>query len=230
MLLLEDKQRSDLMWRQVAAFQEKVTLTLNTFNPETLLLYVRALSSLPNQNPIMASSIHSLARLRMVVQQQLRRASMRCDGSIYFTAEQQSSVIARCTQYFVWFFEFMDYLNELHVNFVERIFLPLFKFFHEISFLSSHGRASTSGSTFSKLSQFSMESGDTEDTDVFNNDGDENAAVTVDTARRRTQSKTALLLLSKEFADIKTLYDTSEMDRVAQRLSFLKDQVRKPLS
>ena len=224
------------MWRQVAAFQEKVTLTLNTFNPETLLLHVRALSSLPKQNPIVAGSIHSLARLRMVVQQQLRRASLRCDGSVYFTGPQQSWGVARCTQYFVWFFEFMDYLNELHVNFAERIFLPLFKFFHDISFMGSQGRASTSGSTFSKLSQFSVDSGDTEDNDnVFHSNsnynnvdgnGDEDAAVTVDTVRRRTQSKTALMLLSREFADIKTLYDTSEMDRVAHRLSFLKDQVR----
>ncbi|KAL8600512.1 hypothetical protein ACOMHN_005006 [Nucella lapillus] len=234
LLLSEGKERSEVMWRQLTAFQEKVTLCLNTFNPEKLLLHLRSLASLPNQNSILVSSIHSLARLRMVVQQQLRRASMRSDGSIYFTAEQESSVIARCTQYFVWFFDFMDYLNELHSNFVERIFLPLFRFFHEISFLGSQSRASTSGSTFSKLSQFSHESGDTEENDnTFNGGsngseadlGEGGSVMEVNTVRRRAQSKTALMLLSKEFADIRTLYDTTDVDRVAQRLSSLKDQV-----
>nr|KAG5700657.1 hypothetical protein BaRGS_015487 [Batillaria attramentaria] len=208
------------MWQQVAAFQEKVTMCLDSFKPETLHIHVRALASVPNQNPIMAASIHSLARLRMIVQQQLRRASMRSDGSIYFAGQQQASVIARCTQYFVWFFEFMDYMNELHTNFKERIFLPLFKFFHDVTFLGSQGRTSTSGSTFSKMSQFSVDSGDTDETDMFGEEG-----TSVETARRRAHSRTALMLLSKEFADIKTLYDTSEVDNVAQRLSFLKDQI-----
>lgn len=226
LLLLEDKQRSELMWRQVAALQEKVNMCLDSFKPETLHIHVRALACVPNQNPIMAASIHSLARLRMIVQQQLRRASMRSDGSIYFAGQQQASVIARCTQYFVWFFEFMDYLNELHTNFKERIFLPLFKFFHDVSFLGSQGRTSTSGSTFSKLSQFSMDSGDTDDNDnVINSDNIGDDEVSVETARKKAHSKTALMLLSKEFADIKSLYDTSEVDKVAHRLSFLKEQI-----
>ncbi|KAK7109621.1 citron Rho-interacting kinase-like [Littorina saxatilis] len=234
LLLMEDKQRSQLMWRQVAAFQDKVTVSFNTFSPETLLFHVRALSSLPNQNRILANSIHSLARLRMVVQQQLRRANLRSDGSVYFAGLQESSVVARCTQFFGWFFEFMDYLNELHSNFVERIFLPLFKFFHEISFLGSRSRASTSASTFSKMSLFSVDSGGGEMEENHDNvfkereaeeRAEEDVTVSVDTARRRAQSRTALQLLGNEYKDIKGLYDTTDMDKVAHRLSFLKDQL-----
>ncbi|PVD29798.1 hypothetical protein C0Q70_09055 [Pomacea canaliculata] len=224
LLLLEEKERSELMRKQIDAFQDKVSLCFKTFKPEVLLAYIQALASLPNQNEILVSSLHSLARLRMVVQQQLRRASMRTDGTIYFAGNQLASGVARCTQYFVWFFEFVDYLGELHRNFVDRIFLPLFRFFHESTFLSSQGRTVTSGSTFSKFSQFSQDSHDMDDGEHFIND-DDNADSDVERARQRLHSKLALALLGKEFAEVKALYDTTEVEKIAQRLSFLKEQL-----
>lgn len=165
----------------------------------------------------------TISRLRTTVQNILRRATLRQDGSLYFAGASTNAMATKSVQYFIWYFDFMDYLQELHTNFVEKIFTPLFKYFHDFNRLGSTGRTTTMSSTFSKLSQFSN------NLDLGLSDGEHECVDDLDSGmdyeRLRNQARLALQSLKNEYKDLKVIYDTSETDKVAQRLSFLKDQI-----
>ncbi|GFR77548.1 hypothetical protein ElyMa_000511400 [Elysia marginata] len=164
----------------------------------------------------------TVSRLRSTVQQLLRHATLRQDGTLYFAGNSEASIATKSVQYFIWFFDFMDYLQELYSGFVEKVFTPLFKFFHDHALMGSTGRTLSMSSTFSKLS-LSSES----DSGHFSPDREptEEGETMEEKIRMRTQAKASLLQLSKNYKDIKALYDTSEIDKVAERLSFVKEQL-----
>ncbi|XP_012939486.1 uncharacterized protein LOC106012128 [Aplysia californica] len=253
LLLLDESQRSQMMHKLVVAFQQKVLLCFDHFKPELTLACLRILTSLSALKPHTKNRTvedrrssetgsktpevrevfseldveealkrelpnFTISRLRSTVQQVLRRASLRQDGSLYFAQASQCAMATRSVQYFVWFFDFMDYLQELYMNFNDKIFSPLYKYFYDNNFLIATGRTNTMSSAFSKLSQFSgSESMSTIDEADCDSVGD--------CAQLQKQSKASLLQLSKEYKDIKSIYDTSDMDKIAQRLSFVKDQL-----
>lgn len=167
--------------------------------------------------------IFTVSKLRATVQQLLRRATLRQDGTLYFAGSSEVSMATKSVQYFIWFFDFMDYLQELFVNFEEKIFMPLFKYFHDYDSNVSKGRSNSLSSAFSKLSQFS--GSDNQGVVDADQDGDEESDSLAEMRRMRQQAKASLLQLSKEYRDIKSIYDTTEMDKVAQRLSFVKEQL-----
>ncbi|XP_059157112.1 uncharacterized protein LOC131941699 isoform X2 [Physella acuta] len=167
--------------------------------------------------------IFTVSKLRATVQQLLRRATLRQDGTLYFAGSSEVSMATKSVQYFIWFFDFMDYLQELFVNFEEKIFMPLFKYFHDYDSNVSKGRSNSLSSAFSKLSQFS--GSDNQGVFDADQDGDDESDSLAEMRRMRQQAKASLLQLSKEYRDIKSIYDTTETDKVAQRLSFVKEQL-----
>ena len=164
----------------------------------------------------------TVSRLRSAVQQLLRHATLRQDGTLYFTGNSEASIATKSVQYFIWFFDFMDYLQELFAGFVEKIFTPLFKFFQDHAFIGATGRTHSMSSTFSRLSLFSESDSGHFSPDHESTEEEESLAEKV---RMRVQAKASLLQLSKDYKDIKAIYDTSEIDKVAERLSFVKEQL-----
>ena len=164
----------------------------------------------------------TVSRLRSTVQQLLRHATLRQDGTLYFTGNSEASIATKSVQYFIWFFDFMDYLQELFAGFVEKIFTPLFKFFHDHAFMGAAGRTPSMSSTFSRLSLSSEGDSGHLSPDRESTEDEDSMAEKV---RMRAQAKASLLQLSKEYRDIKAIYDTSEIDKVADRLSFVKEQL-----
>ncbi|XP_041367890.1 uncharacterized protein LOC121382370 [Gigantopelta aegis] len=203
LLMLDEKYRSEVMYQQVDAFEDKVLLSSSNYKVETMKNMIETLSK--RFQPWL--KIDSVASLRRALEKD----------------EKKRDPSDTCIKYFHWFFQYLDYLRELNSNFVERIFHPLFKYFYEGGFFGDHRRGSTSSlSKFS--SHFSLDTPSSSQTwDSNNSEELDDDAVCL--ARQKMQSKTALMLLSKEFADIKTLYDTSEVDKLATRLSFVKEQL-----
>ena len=203
LLMLEEKYRSEVMYQQVDAFEEKVLLSSSNYNVDTMRTMMETLTKRSQPN----AHVDSIASLRRAVEQD----------------EKNHNPSDTCLKYFHWFFQYLDYLRELNSNFVERIFNPLFKYFYEGGFFGDHRRGSTS--SLSKFSgHFSLDTPSSSQTwDSNNSEELDDDAICL--ARQRMQSKTALMLLSKEFADIKMLYDTSEVEKLASRLSFVKEQL-----
>ncbi|RUS89346.1 hypothetical protein EGW08_002866 [Elysia chlorotica] len=164
----------------------------------------------------------TVSRLRSAVQQLLRHATLRQDGTLYFTENSEASIATKSVQYFIWFFDFMDYLQELFASFVEKIFTPLFKFFHDHAFMGASGRTQSMASAFSRFSLFSESDSGHFSPDRESTEEEESLAEKV---RMRVQAKASLMQLSKDYKDIKAIYDTSEIDKVAERLSFVKEQL-----
>lgn len=252
LLVLDESERSQLMHKLVIAFQQKVLLCFDHYKPDLTLSCLRIVTSLSAFKPRSRSQNQAtrdmedeqksnrltdpfaeldfeealkrelpnftVSRLRATVQQLLRRATLRQDGTLYFAGSSEESMATKSVQYFIWFFDFMDYLHELFMTFVEKIFAPLFKYFQDYNFLSSHGRTHSMSSAFSKLSQFSeSDNNGSPDGDL---DGSESGQLT-----EMKRARTSLLQLSKEYKDIKSIYDTTAIDKVAQRLSFVKEQL-----
>ena len=130
-------------------------------------------------------------------------------------------------KYFTWFWKYLDYLRELRNNFVERIYNPLFRYFYSVGY-DQPDREDSTASTPSILSHRSVDSGVSgltsiltkNDTGYDPEDWDESQA-----ERRRFVTKQALLSLGKEFRDIKKLYDSTEIEKLASRLSHLKERL-----
>ncbi|CAG5115411.1 unnamed protein product [Candidula unifasciata] len=255
LLVLEETERSQLMHKLVTAFQQNVLLCFDHYKPELTLYCLRIVTSLSARKPRLRSrnltvtgepetNIHqvtdpfaeldveealsrelpnfTVSKLRETVQQLLRRATLRQDGTLYFAGSPEESMATKSVQYFIWFFDFMDFLHELFVNFVEKIFNPLFKYFQDYNFLSSDGRTNSVSSAFSKLSQFSES--DNQGSLDGDHEGSESESL-AESRRMHAQAKASLLQLCKEYKDIKSIYDTTAIDRVAQRLSFVKEQL-----
>lgn len=255
LLALEETERSQLMHKLVTAFQQNVLLCFDHYKPELTLYCLRIVTSLSALKPRLRArnltvpgesdtNTHQLAdpfaeldveealsrelpnftvsRLRETVQQLLRRATLQQDGTLYFAGSSEESMATKSVRYFIWFFDFMDFLQELFINFVEKIFNPLFKYFQDYNFLSGDGRTNSVSSAFSKLSQFS--GSDNQGSVDGDHDGSESESLT-ETKRMHVQAKASLMQLCKEYKDIKSIYDTTAIDRVAQRLSFVKEQL-----
>ncbi|KAH9524625.1 hypothetical protein Btru_027369 [Bulinus truncatus] len=250
LMVLDEIERSQLMHKLITLFQQKVHLCFDDYKPELTLTYLKIITSLSALKPKLKSRYSSnqskplsdpfaeldveealqrelprftISRLRGTVQQLLRRASLRQDGSLYFAGSSEVSMANKSVEYFIWFFEFMDYLHELFDSFDEKIFTPLCKYFLDNEGHGANKRSNTTSSAFSKLSQFSgSDNQGVGDGDEDREDEDDSL---VQMRRQRAQAKASLLQLSKEYREIKSIYDTTEIDKVAQRLSFVKDQL-----
>ena len=134
----------------------------------------------------------------------------------------------RLLKYFTWFWKYLDYLKELRNNFVERIYNPLFKYFFSIGYNQTEREDSTAStpslwsyrsedSGFSGLTSFLTKN---EMDDRIPNEWDDSQE-----ERQRYVTKHMLLSLSKEFRDIKRLYDSTEIEKLAYRMSHLKERL-----
>ena len=136
----------------------------------------------------------------------------------------------KIVKYFTWFWKYVAYLRELRDNFVERIFNPLFKYFYNVGY-NQPDREDTTASTPSVLSfrsGYSEVSGFSSLTSVLNEKAAEFGTEEWNNnqvERRRFVTRQALATLGTEFRDIKKLYDSSEEEKVAQRLSHLKERL-----
>ncbi|CAL1542123.1 unnamed protein product [Lymnaea stagnalis] len=254
LMVLDESERSQVMHKLVSAFQQKVLQCFDLYKAEVTLRSLKIITSLSALKPkLKARRFNSgdkdgeskalpdpfadldveealkrelprftMSRLRGTVQQLLRRASLRQDGSLYFAGISEVSTAAQSVQHFIWFFEFMDYLQELFSNFEEKIFVPLFKYFHDYDSSGTTHRSNTMSSAFSKLSQFSGSDNQGIEGDQ---EPDEEGDSLAEMRRMRAQARASLLQLSHEYRDIKSIYDTTEIDKVAQRLSFVKEQL-----
>jgi hypothetical protein len=142
----------------------------------------------------------------------------------------------KLVNYFTWFFQYVDYLRKLQENFVERIFTPLFRYFYLVGY-DHPDRENTTDSVMSSPSVLSFRSIDSGYSDVSGltstlgegcqKSGSYSARSgfnETQEARKRLVTKQALVSLSKEFHDIKKLYDTSDIEKLAKRLSHLKER------
>ena len=137
-------------------------------------------------------------------------------------------------EYFTWFFQNLTYLRQLKGNFMTRVFNPLFKYFYDVNNNGPDREKSAdsamSFSGFSVASQKSMDSGVTGfsgwssfrlSDSASHVSGEED----IHTTRKRIISRAALQLLSRQLKDVKQLYDTTEIEKTAHRLSLLRDQL-----
>ncbi|XP_046350129.1 uncharacterized protein LOC124131080 [Haliotis rufescens] len=217
LLMIEDRYRGQVMTHQVDAFEEKVNMSFKNFDIDTLVNMIRILRGRTDPPRV----IGSLDKLHNAMIQEANKNTVARNREARIR-NTKPNIDDNCVKYFMWFFEYVDYLRDLKVNFTDRIFQPLFKYFYEGSDRDGDKRRGSSSTlSFSKFSQFSSDSGDSGENFDNNDDLDDSVA----TARNRAQEKTALMMLSNEFTDIKTLYDTTEVDKVAKSLSLVKEQM-----
>lgn len=233
-LTLEEKYRSYLLYEQIKAFEEKVYLSYDNFNVDTLLTMFREMARRCKGT----RDIHTLTGLRQALQVEIRKCRMRQRNRRPETFEKLSGELDQVAQYFIWFFDNLKYLRDLRANFVDRIFNPLFKYFYEVGSAGPDHERSSLDSAMS-YSNFSVHSGKTFDSNLTGlsslsgwsqlglsetgsqDDSDDN----IHTTRKKMLARAALLLLGREFRDIKNLYDTTEVEKISHRLSFLKEQL-----
>lgn len=232
-MTLEEKYRSYLLYEQIKAFEERVYLSYDNFNVDMLLKMFREMARRCKGS----RDIYTLAGLRQALQAEIRKCRMRHRHRRTDTYEKMSGELDEVVQYFIWFFDNLKYLRDLRSNFVDRIFNPLFKYFYEVgsagpdrersvdSAISYSNFSVNSMKTFdSRLTGFSSMSGWSQlglsDTGSID-DSDDN----IHTTRKKMLARAALLLLGREFRDIKNLYDTTEVEKISHRLSFLKEQL-----
>ena len=133
----------------------------------------------------------------------------------------------KLVKYFLWFWKYLAYLRQLNDNFVERIFNPLFKYFHTYTQPNREDTTASTPSLLSFQSSFSEISGLSGSVSLlgekaeFGTDDWTNSQI----ERRRFVTRQALVTLGGEFKDIKKLYDTSEERKVAERLLHLKERL-----
>ncbi|KAL5007720.1 hypothetical protein ScPMuIL_016526 [Solemya velum] len=238
--LLDEKYRSRVLYQQVEAFEEKVYLCEKNFRVGILYkmyLDLARRSGIPRK-------IISVAKIRQAYLLEQRRVRRR---NYSWSSDNRRQSEDDTLKYFAWFFDYLVYLRELRTDFTERIFNPLFKHFYESgstlkekesrsqmdSAISVSDLTVTSarslGSNMSDLtlgtstiSGFSQMSGFSFSETV----GDQNEGQDdIQTTRKRMMSRAALLVLSREFRDIRSLYDSSEIEKIAQRLSQLKERL-----
>lgn len=215
MVLTEDKKRSHLMYVQIQAFDEKTALCHKTFDVATLH---KMLTDLVARRHI-PINLNSLQSLREIVYDEV--AKRRFHGNTRNGGLAGDPVL----DYFRWFFSYILYLRHLKKNFIERIFEPLFKYFHDGGSEDDVENSAYSGSQVSLQSYGSMGNISLLDTGSTGSASLAPSRLSLPESRYSYASKTALAKLSNEFEDIRKLYDTKEMDKIAQRLSSLKDQL-----
>ncbi|ESO97087.1 hypothetical protein LOTGIDRAFT_239221 [Lottia gigantea] len=225
----DDPLRSDLMYGQIELFEERVEMCFDRFDVTLFYSMVRQLSQQTS-----VYDITSVRQLRQVYDDEMTRFT-------HPSTRQTPRQLSKCLQYFTWFCKFLTYLRNLRISFNSRIFIPLFKYFQPHGSVPT-GRRGSSFSTSSSLSKYSSnlsltsnESGIMSDCGSLDNrvvsyadelqNGDDELDDAEAMTRLRVQSERALMLLTNEFKEIKSLYDTSDVKKVAQKLSFVKEQL-----
>lgn len=231
-MTLEEKYRSYLLYQQIKAFEEKVYLSYDNFNVDVLLKMFREMARRCRGT----RDIYTLAGLRQALQAEIRKCHMRqrnrrAKDMIEKKPEEPDPVI----QYFIWFFDNLKYLRSMRANFVDRIFTPLFKYFHEVGSVGPDRERSLDSAM--SFSNFSINSGKTHNSHltgmssisgwshVNSETGSQDSDDNIHTTRKKMLARAALLLLGREFRDVKNLYDSTEIEKISHRLSFLKEQL-----
>ncbi|XP_048754722.2 uncharacterized protein LOC125665858 isoform X1 [Ostrea edulis] len=230
MVTLDEKYRSHLLHQQIKAFEEKVYTSYDNFNVDIMLKMFRELARRCKGS----RDIYTIGGIRQAINQEIRKLRMRKRNKRLPVSEDIGNEHDDVMEYFNWFFKNLSYLRELRNNFVSRIFNPLFKYFYTVS----HGgpdreRSTDSAMSMSNLSVASHRSFDSGITGIsgwssfrFSDtesqaSGDDN----IPSARKQMISKAALQLLGRELRDVRNLYDTTELEKTAQRLALVKEQL-----
>lgn len=227
---MDEKYRSQFLYDQIESFEEKVYRSNDQFNVDFLYMMYTKLLKKTVVDPRRVRTLGDLRRCHRDYQKMLRNRSTH--RKIMPTPEEEGIV-----SYFNWFFKFWDYLRQLRYNFLDRVFTPLFRYFYHVGY-DRPEREDTSDSATSSPSVMSFRSYDSGVSDlsgltsVLGGDYDRlsvslsarSGYEETQRARKKIVTRNALLALSKEFHDIKKLYDTTEIEKYAQRLSHLKDR------
>jgi len=230
LLSLDEKYRSQFLYDQIEAFEEKLYRSHDQFNVEFLYAMYTKLLKKTVVDPRKIRTLGDVRQCHRDFQKLLRNRS--AHRKIMPTPDEEALV-----NYFNWFFNFWDYLRQLRYNFLDRVFTPLFRYFYHVGY-DRPEREDTTDSTTSAPSVMSFRSCDSGVSDlsgltsVLGGDFDRlsvsmsarSGIEETQKARRKIVTRNALLALSKEFQDIKKLYDTTEIEKYAQRLSHLKDR------
>ncbi|XP_076095197.1 uncharacterized protein LOC143065494 isoform X2 [Mytilus galloprovincialis] len=232
LLTLEEKYRSYLLYQQIKAFEEKVYLSYDNFNVDMLLKMFREMARRCKG----ARDIYTLAGLRQALQVEIRKARMRQRNKKTDLPEKKPEEPDQVVQYFIWFFNNLKYLRDLRANFIDRVFNPLFKYFYEFGSTGpDRERSVDSAMSFSNISVNSVKTFDSHVTGLssfsgwsqlgLSETGSQESDENIHTTRKKMLARAALLLLGREFRDIKNLYDSTEVEKISHRLSFLKEQL-----
>lgn len=227
LLRTEAKYRSQFLYDQIESFEDKVYKSNEQFNVD---LMHAMFAELTKRTVIDVRKVKTIANLRkcLVNLKTMIRNRFRHRG-IKILPEEEKIV-----NYFTWFFKFLEYLKELRNNFVHRIFAPLFKYFYRVGYDGPARENSTDSELFrsSAMSFRSLDSGYSGlsriTTLLTEGESLQHSARSIieetKEARRKIITKNALIALSREFRDIKHLYDTTVIEKLALRLSHLKDR------
>ncbi|XP_052096188.1 uncharacterized protein LOC127731233 [Mytilus californianus] len=232
LLTLEEKYRSYLLYQQIKAFEEKVYLSYDNFNVDMLLKMFREMARRCKG----ARDIYTLAGLRQALQVEIRKSRMRQRNKKSDLPEKKPEEPDQVVQYFIWFFNNLKYLRDLRANFVDRVFNPLFKYFYEFGSTGpDRERSVDSAMSFSNFSVNSVKTFNSHVTGLssfsgwsqlgLSETGSQESDENIHTTRKKMLARAALLLLGREFRDIKNLYDSTEIEKISHRLSFLKEQL-----
>ncbi|KAL4222841.1 hypothetical protein ACF0H5_018881 [Mactra antiquata] len=229
LLRMDEKYRSHFLYEQIEAFEDKVYKSFDQFNVDTMY---RMLVSLSKHTVADIRKLKTVAALRQSFNdlKELKRCKLR-HRHVKTTPEEE-----KLTNYFTWFFKYLDYIRLLRDNFFDRIYTPLFEYFYPITY-DQPDRENSSDSVISSPSVMSVQSMDSGYSGLSGlstviADGDNwsinftprSGRNETKEARRRLVMKQALVALGREFQDIKKLYDTTEIEQLAHRLSHLRDR------
>lgn len=225
LLQMEEKYRSQLLYDQLKFFEDKVYLSYDQFNVETLF---RMFQELTKRTVVDTRKIKSLAGLRKCHNDLKEVIKCKLLHKHVKTTPEEHKLVT----YFTWFFQYIDYLRDLRDNFVDRIYCPLFRYFFKDSSEHEDPMTPTASamsfrshdSGYSGLSGLTIEQLD--DEKLLAKSASANASYDeIQEARKRMVTKNALMMLGNEFTDIKRLYDTSEIEKLAERLTHLKERL-----
>ncbi|XP_069110748.1 cingulin-like isoform X1 [Argopecten irradians] len=230
LLTSDDKYRSNVLYNQIEAFEDKIYRCHDNFNSDLMYKMYKELSKRIKGS----KDIQTIAGLRQAFKAEARRIHMR--NRSRKPGFQTNIAPDTMMQYFAWFFDYLKYLRELRANFVDRIFNPLFKYFLEVATAApDRERSVDSAMSVSNLSLVSYGSFDSGLSGLTGLSGwssfamsdaeSEGSSEDIHETRKRMLSRAALLLLGREFRDIKNLYDNTEIENIAQRLSLLKERI-----
>ncbi|XP_013399290.1 uncharacterized protein LOC106165580 [Lingula anatina] len=251
---MEAEARTQIMYRQIEAFEEKVKLSSETFSDETFHKMMTELNNSSLAKKL--GGVYSLANIRSVVQELEKNASALNEGRASNSSNSGSSSGKstpskrenKILLYLKWFLDYVTYMRELKQNFTERIFTPLQEYFYD----DSRGDTKSPGvesllSTPSVTPSSAMMRSvikEEDEKDLENTDpaatanleeldaplpplpGSEpvSGAASPALPDPRVASYQALMMLGKEFKEVATLYDNTELKNVAERLRYLTER------
>ncbi|KAH3718625.1 uncharacterized protein LOC127854602 [Dreissena polymorpha] len=227
LLQMESKYRSKFLFDQIRSFEDKVYLSFEQFNVDAMYHMFTALCK---RTVIDRRKIKTIGQVRKMFTD--LKKLIRCKKlhrHVEMTEDEEKLV-----KYFNWFFQFLDYTRNLRDNFVDRIYTPLFRYFYNIGFDVSGKDELSEMTTRSAMSARSTDSGYSGMSALSGMTsvlaGAQNVSARFDAdskhaQRRKIVTRNALIALSRQFQNIKHLYDTTVIERLAARLSHLKDRI-----